>query len=158
MHITPNFGVQRSATLYGYPETVPISESAQIEPINPYGHSKPWNNCYAMLLQVHRIAGRFASLRYQSSGSSPQGVWEDPNGVQQSVPFRKPSGDWSPEQLQCLAAIGQHPMAVVYGITSTQISRPIGGTELSDDRTSWSFRSQSRQRTRSFSTRCGEGL
>ena len=29
-----------SATLYGYPETVPISESAQIKPINPYGHSK----------------------------------------------------------------------------------------------------------------------
>jgi len=29
-----------SATLYGYPETVPIPETAAIAPINPYGHSK----------------------------------------------------------------------------------------------------------------------
>ncbi|NDD69930.1 MAG: SDR family NAD(P)-dependent oxidoreductase [Synechococcaceae bacterium WB9_4xC_028] len=29
-----------SATLYGYPEAVPIPETAPIQPINPYGHSK----------------------------------------------------------------------------------------------------------------------
>ena len=29
-----------SATLYGYPESLPISETAAIKPINPYGHSK----------------------------------------------------------------------------------------------------------------------
>ena len=29
-----------SATLYGYPERVPIPETAPIQPINPYGHSK----------------------------------------------------------------------------------------------------------------------
>ena len=29
-----------SATLYGYPESVPIPESAPIQPINPYCHSK----------------------------------------------------------------------------------------------------------------------
>ena len=29
-----------SATLYGYPEVVPIPETAPIQPINPYGHSK----------------------------------------------------------------------------------------------------------------------
>jgi len=29
-----------SATLYGYPDTVPIPETAPIAPINPYGHTK----------------------------------------------------------------------------------------------------------------------
>ena len=29
-----------SATLYGYPETAPIPESAPIRPINPYGYTK----------------------------------------------------------------------------------------------------------------------
>lgn len=29
-----------SATLYGYPEAVPIPESAPVHPINPYGHTK----------------------------------------------------------------------------------------------------------------------
>ena len=61
-----------SATLYGYPDTVPISESAPIQPINPYGHSK------AAVEQLLRdvVAGapecwRIASFALQSSGSSP---------------------------------------------------------------------------------------
>ena len=29
-----------SATLYGYPDTVPIPETAPIAPINHYGHTK----------------------------------------------------------------------------------------------------------------------
>ncbi len=28
------------ATLYGYPESVPIAESAPIQPMNPYGYTK----------------------------------------------------------------------------------------------------------------------
>ena len=29
-----------SATLYGYPDTIPIPETAPVQPINPYGHTK----------------------------------------------------------------------------------------------------------------------
>jgi len=80
-----------SATLYGYPETVPIPESAQIKPINPYGHSK------AAVEQLLRdvIANapdcwRIASLRYFNPvGAHPSGrMGEDPNGIPNNLfPF-----------------------------------------------------------------------
>ena len=80
-----------SATLYGYPETVPISESAQINPINPYGHSK------AAVEQVLRDVftsapkrWRIASLRYFNPvGAHPSGrIGENPNGIPNNLfPF-----------------------------------------------------------------------
>ena len=80
-----------SATLYGYPKTVPISETAPIQPINPYGHSK------AAVEQLLRdvVANapkrwRIASLRYFNPvGAHPSGrMGEDPNGIPNNLfPF-----------------------------------------------------------------------
>ena len=80
-----------SATLYGYPETVPISEAAPIEPINPYGHSK------AAVEQLLRDVAanapkrwRIGSLRYFNPvGAHPSGrMGEDPNGIPNNLfPF-----------------------------------------------------------------------
>ncbi len=80
-----------SATLYGYPETVPISEAAPIQPINPYGHSK------AAVEQLLRDIAtnapkrwRIASLRYFNPvGAHPSGrMGEDPNGIPNNLfPF-----------------------------------------------------------------------
>ena len=80
-----------SATLYGYPETVPISESAQIKPINPYGHSKA--AVEQLLRDVVASAPkrwRIASLRYFNPvGAHPSGrIGEDPNGIPNNLfPF-----------------------------------------------------------------------
>ena len=80
-----------SATVYGYPKTVPISESTPIKPINPYGHSK------AAVEQLLRdVVGsspnrwRIASLRYFNPvGAHPSGrMGEDPNGIPNNLfPF-----------------------------------------------------------------------
>ena len=79
-----------SATLYGYPESVPLAETAPIRPINPYGHSKA---AVEQLLQD--VAGsepgwRIASLRYFNPvGAHPSGrIGEDPNGIPNNLfPF-----------------------------------------------------------------------
>ena len=86
-----NLVFSSSATLYGYPETVPISESAKINPINPYGRSK------AAVEQVLRDVvtsapkrWRIASLRYFNPvGAHPSGrMGEDPNGIPNNLfPF-----------------------------------------------------------------------
>ena len=80
-----------SATLYGYPETVPISEAAPIQPINPYGHSKA---AVEQLLRdvVASAPDRWsiASLRYFNPvGAHPSGrMGEDPNGIPNNLfPF-----------------------------------------------------------------------
>ncbi len=82
-----------SATLYGYPDIVPIPESAPINPINPYGASKA-----AVEMMLADVAGclkdrgikqasttgwRIARLRYFNPvGAHPSGcIGEDPNGV-----------------------------------------------------------------------------
>ena len=80
-----------SATLYGYPETVPIPESAPIQPINPYGHSKA--AVEQLLRDVVASAPdcwRIASLRYFNPvGAHPSGrMGEDPNGIPNNLfPF-----------------------------------------------------------------------
>ena len=93
-----------SATLYGYPETMPISESAEIQPINPYGHSK------AAVEQILRDLSasapehwRIASLRYFNPvGAHPSGrMGEDPNGIPNNLfPFISQVAIGRREQLQ----------------------------------------------------------
>ena len=52
-----------SATLYGYPESVPIPETAPIAPINPYGHTKAAvEQMRPTRIPVHRRADRLPSL------------------------------------------------------------------------------------------------
>ena len=79
-----------SATLYGYPDVVPIRESAPIRPINPYGHTKA-----AVEQMLRDLAGsepgwRIASLRYFNPvGAHPSGrIGEDPSGIPNNLfPF-----------------------------------------------------------------------
>ena len=80
-----------SATVYGYPETVPIPESAPIQPINPYGFSKA--AVEQMLADLNSSAPntwRIASLRYFNPvGAHPSGrIGEDPLGIPNNLfPF-----------------------------------------------------------------------
>ncbi|KZR90612.1 UDP-glucose 4-epimerase GalE [Synechococcus sp. MIT S9508] len=80
-----------SATLYGYPECVPIPETATTQPINPYGHSKA-----AVEQMLHDLSAsapnqwRIACLRYFNPvGAHPSGeIGEDPLGTPNNLfPF-----------------------------------------------------------------------
>ena len=80
-----------SATLYGYPDQVPVPETAPIQPINPYGHSKAaveqlLNDLAASAPEKWRIA----CLRYFNPvGAHPSGrIGEDPLGIPNNLfPF-----------------------------------------------------------------------
>ena len=93
-----------SATLYGYPERVPIPESAPVQPINPYGHSKA-----AVEQLLHDLAAsapdqwRIACLRYFNPvGAHPSGeIGEDPLGIPNNLfPFVSQVAVGRREQLQ----------------------------------------------------------
>ncbi|KZR85033.1 UDP-glucose 4-epimerase [Synechococcus sp. MIT S9509] len=107
-----------SATLYGYPERVPIPETAPIQPINPYGHSKA---AVEQLLQDLAVSAanqwRIACLRYFNPvGAHPSGkIGEDPLGTPNNLfPFlsqvavgRRESlqvfgGDWPTSDGTCI--------------------------------------------------------
>ncbi|WP_390129560.1 UDP-glucose 4-epimerase GalE [Synechococcus sp. HIMB2401] len=80
-----------SATVYGYPVTVPTPESAPIQPNNPYGFSKA--AVEQMLTDLNSSAPntwRIASLRYFNPvGAHPSGrIGEDPLGIPNNLfPF-----------------------------------------------------------------------
>ncbi len=79
-----------SATVYGDPESLPIPETARIDPTNPYGRTK------AMIEDICRDVAaadrrwRISLLRYFNPvGAHPSGrIGEDPRGVPNNlVPF-----------------------------------------------------------------------
>jgi UDP-glucose 4-epimerase len=79
-----------SATLYGYPDMVPIAESSPIQPINPYGHSKAAVEQMLRDTAASEPGWRVASLRYFNPvGAHPSGcIGEDPNGIPNNLfPF-----------------------------------------------------------------------
>jgi UDP-glucose 4-epimerase len=79
-----------SATLYGYPDQVPIPETAPVQPINPYGHSKAAVERLLADLAASEPGWRIASLRYFNPvGAHPSGrIGEDPNGIPNNLfPF-----------------------------------------------------------------------
>jgi UDP-glucose 4-epimerase len=79
-----------SATLYGYPEAVPIPESARVRPINPYGHTKAAVERMLGDLAASEPGWRIACLRYFNPvGAHPSGrIGEDPNGIPNNLfPF-----------------------------------------------------------------------
>ena len=107
-----------SATLYGYPDQVPIPETAPIQPINPYGHSKA-----AVERLLNDLAAsapdqwRIACLRYFNPvGAHPSGrIGEDPLGIPNNLfPFVSQvavgrrerlqifGGDWSTPDGTCV--------------------------------------------------------
>jgi len=79
-----------SATLYGIPEHVPIPETAPVQPINPYGHSKAAVERMLADLAASEPGWRIARLRYFNPvGAHPSGrIGEDPNGLPNNLfPF-----------------------------------------------------------------------
>ena len=96
-----------SATLYGCPDAVPISETAPIQPINPYGHTKA--AVERMLSNVTASAPgtwRIACLRYFNPvGAHPSGrIGENPHGIPNNLfPFISQ------------VAIGSHHQLSVFG-------------------------------------------
>jgi len=79
-----------SATLYGYPDSVPIPESAPVRPINPYGHTKAAVEQMLRDVAASEPGWRIASLRYFNPvGAHPSGlIGEDPNGIPNNLfPF-----------------------------------------------------------------------
>ena len=79
-----------SATLYGYPDTVPIPESAPVRPINPYGHTKAAVERMLTDVAASEPGWRIASLRYFNPvGAHPSGrIGKDPNGIPNNLfPF-----------------------------------------------------------------------
>ena len=79
-----------SATLYGIPDQVPIPETAPVQPINPYGHSKAAVERMLSDLAASEPGWRIACLRYFNPvGAHPSGsIGEDPNGIPNNLfPF-----------------------------------------------------------------------
>jgi UDP-glucose 4-epimerase len=90
-HGCHTFVFSSSATLYGYPDHVPIPETAAIQPINPYGNTKAaaerlLNDLATSAQELWRIA----CLRYFNPvGAHPSGqIGEDPLGIPNNLfPF-----------------------------------------------------------------------
>lgn len=71
-----------SATVYGFPETIPIQERAPVLPINPYGHTKAAVERMLADLVTSESHWRIARLRYFNPvGAHPSGqIGENPLG------------------------------------------------------------------------------
>jgi UDP-glucose 4-epimerase len=71
-----------SATVYGFPETIPIQETAPVLPINPYGHTKAAVERMLADLVTSESHWRIARLRYFNPvGAHPSGqIGENPLG------------------------------------------------------------------------------
>jgi UDP-glucose 4-epimerase len=95
-----------SCTLYGMPELVPIAESAPIQPINPYGHTKAAVEQLLADLAASEAGWRIARLRYFNPvGAHPSGrIGEDPLG---------PPNNLFPFISQ--VAVGRRPELQVFG-------------------------------------------
>jgi UDP-glucose 4-epimerase len=82
-HGVKNIVFSSSATVYGDPHTVPITEAFPLSPTNPYGRTK-WM-IEEILRDLHRTdeVWNIALLRYFNPvGAHPSGrIGEDPNGI-----------------------------------------------------------------------------
>ena len=79
-----------SATLYGLPERVPVTENDPVQPINPYGFTKAAVEQMLEDLSNSEPGWRIARLRYFNPvGAHPSGqIGEDPNGIPNNLfPF-----------------------------------------------------------------------
>ncbi|QHE85094.1 UDP-glucose 4-epimerase GalE [Hydrogenophaga sp. BPS33] len=81
--IAPTLVFSSSATVYGDPATVPITEDFPRSHTNPYGHSKLVIEDMLSALLRARPAWRIATLRYFNPvGAHPSGlIGEDPAGI-----------------------------------------------------------------------------
>lgn len=84
------FVFSSSATVYGDPEVLPITEEARFKPTNPYGHTKAMVEQVLVDLCASDPDWHVASLRYFNPvGAHPSGsIGEDPLGVPNNLmPF-----------------------------------------------------------------------
>ncbi|MDO9437418.1 UDP-glucose 4-epimerase GalE [Hydrogenophaga sp.] len=81
--IAPTLVFSSSATVYGDPATVPITENFPRSHTNPYGHSKLVIEDMLTALVAARPAWRVGTLRYFNPvGAHPSGlIGEDPAGI-----------------------------------------------------------------------------
>ncbi len=95
-----------SATVYGDPEVVPVSEAAPYRPASPYGRSKRMVEELLFDLYAADPEWRIAVLRYFNPvGAHPSAfIGEDPNGVPNNL---------MPYVTQ--VAIGQRPELSIFG-------------------------------------------
>lgn len=72
-----------SATVYGNPRTVPVTENSPLQPVNPYGRSKLMIEEILRDLFRSKPGWNIALLRYFNPvGAHPGGrIGEDPNGI-----------------------------------------------------------------------------
>ena len=98
-----------SATVYGDPESVPLTEGARLGPTNPYGHTKLFIE--EMCRDIAAAPGedgpwKIALLRYFNPvGAHPSGtIGEDPKGIPNNL---------MPYILQ--VAVGRRPVLKVFG-------------------------------------------
>lgn len=105
-HNTKNIVFSSSACVYGDPAQVPITESATLQPTNPYGQTKLMSEQILRDLEVSDPAWRVAYLRYfNPSGAHESGlIGEDPKGTPNNL---------SP--LVARVAVGRMPKLMVYG-------------------------------------------
>lgn len=112
LEVMERCGVRRivfssSATVYGTPDELPVSEVAETRPANPYGWTKLMIE--QMIADVVQSDSRWSALllRYFNPvGAHPSGnIGEDPEGV---------SGNLMPYLLQ--VAVGRRPQLPLYGI------------------------------------------
>ena len=95
-----------SATVYGDPASVPITEDFPRQHTNPYGHTKLVIEDMLAALQVADASWRLGVLRYFNPvGAHPSGlIGEDPSGIPNNLmPF------------VAQVAIGKRPFLNVYG-------------------------------------------
>lgn len=102
------FVFSSSATVYGDPPAMPITEDTLLAPVNPYGQTKVMVE--AMLRDLYQADSRWAIaiLRYFNPiGADPSGhIGEDPNGIPNNlVPYI------------ARVAAGRLPFLPVYGDT-----------------------------------------
>ncbi len=103
-HGVPRFVLSSTAALFGQPDSIPIDETARIDPGSPYGESK-----YMLersLIWADRVHGlRSAVLRYfNAAGADPEGrLGEDHRPETHLLP------------LVIDAALGRRPELVVFG-------------------------------------------
>jgi UDP-glucose 4-epimerase len=95
-----------SATVYGDPETVPITESSALTATNPYGRTKLHIEDILRDLAVSEAGWRILILRYFNPvGAHPSGrIGEDPKGIPNNL---------MPFVMQ--VAVGRRPELVVFG-------------------------------------------
>ncbi len=105
-HGVNNLVFSSSATVYGSPDTLPITEDAPLRVTNPYGQTKLMGE--EILRELGRCdpSWRFACLRYFNPvGAHPSGlIGEDPQGIPNNL---------MPYVAQ--VAVGQRPHLNVFG-------------------------------------------